>query len=94
MAVPASEATLVYFMAQLAKEGLKYRTMKVYLSMVRYLHITEGCAGTHSKIQCVDYSTQYTLQGVKRSEAYRGETSRTRLPIRNSQEDESSLAER
>ena len=76
--MPASEATLVYFVAQLAKEGLKYRTMKVYLSAVRYLHIMEGATDPFLNPMC---RLQYTLQGVKRTETCRGETSRTRLPI-------------
>ncbi len=78
VAVPAAETTLVYFVAQLAKDGLKYRTMKVYLSAVRYLHIMEGAADPFQKPLC---RLQYTLQGVKRTEACSGTTARTRLPI-------------
>ncbi len=79
VAVPATETTLVYFVAQLAKDGLKqHRTMKVYLSAVRYPHIMEGAPDPFQTPLC---RLQYTLQGVKRMEAYRGETARTRLPI-------------
>ena len=77
-AVPTTEKTLVYFVAKLAKDGLKFRTMKVYLSAVRFLHIKEGredsFRGTLSTLQ-------YTLQGVKREEGSGGSTSRVRLPI-------------
>ncbi len=52
--------------------------MKVYLSAVRFLHIMEGAPDPFQKSLC---RLQYTLQGVKRTEAYRGDTARTRLPI-------------
>jgi len=40
--LPASEKALCYFAAFLAKEKLKHKTIKVYLSGVRFLHISEG----------------------------------------------------
>ncbi len=43
-------------------------TMKVYLSAVRYLHIMEGGPDPFKKPLC---RLQYTIQGVKRMEAYR-----------------------
>ena len=42
MPVPASEDVLVLFVSQLAKDGLKHRTIKAYLSAIRFLHIAEG----------------------------------------------------
>lgn len=41
-AVPVTETVLCYFVARLSNEGLKHRTIKVYLSAVRHLHIAEG----------------------------------------------------
>ena len=40
--VPTSEALLCRFVAQLQKDGLKHRSMKVYLAAVRFMHISEG----------------------------------------------------
>lgn len=40
-AVPAAESTLCKFASSLAREKLKHRTIKSYLSGVRYLHIAE-----------------------------------------------------
>ena len=40
--VPALEQVLCYFVAYLASSKLKHRTIKAYLSAVRYLHIAEG----------------------------------------------------
>ena len=41
-AVPALEEGLCRFVARLAGDGLKHRTIKSYLSGVRHLHIEEG----------------------------------------------------
>jgi site-specific recombinase XerC len=41
-AVPASETILCRFVGFLAESGLKSRTIKVYLSAIRFLHIAEG----------------------------------------------------
>jgi len=76
--VPTSESTLTYFVAHLAKEGLKHRTMKVYLSAVRHLHIAEGAP---DPFQSPLGRLQYVLQGAKRMEARSGTSPRTRLPI-------------
>ena len=40
-ALPAMETGLCYFVAYLAKEKLKHRTVKAYLSAVCFLHIEE-----------------------------------------------------
>ena len=41
-AVPAAEPVLCRFVAYSAEGGLRYRTTKVYLLAVRFLHIAEG----------------------------------------------------
>ncbi len=76
--MPASEATLCKFVAHLAEAGLRHRTIKVYLSAVRHLHVVEGerdvfAAGLPR--------LQYVLQGVKRVESEKGLEKRERLPI-------------
>ena len=77
-AVPASESVLIYFVSQLVKEGLRHRTIKVYLAAVRHLHIAEG---RDDPFQAPMNRLHYTLMGVKREEAQRGKKSRERLPI-------------
>ena len=65
-------------MSQLVKDGLKHRTIKVYLSAIRFLHISEG-EGDPFKAPL--QKLHYTLRGVKREEASRGVATRERLPI-------------
>ena len=78
MPVPASEDVLVLFVSQLAKDGLKHRTIKAYLSAIRFLHIAEGRGDPFlSPLNRL----HYTIRGVKRVEASRGSNSRERLPI-------------
>ena len=69
---------LCYFVAFLAKEKLKHKTIKVYLSGVRFLHISEGFA---DPFQQTMNQLHYVLRGVKRCEAEDGRGIRTRLPI-------------
>ena len=77
-AVPASEATLCKFSSSLARDKLKHRTIKSYLSGVRFLHISEGegdpFVGPRHRLE-------YTLRGIKRCEAETGGKSCERLPI-------------
>ena len=73
-----SETKLCKFVSYLASEGLKHRTIKTYLSGVRYLQIRSGFPDPfHSHMPCLDY----TVRGVKRVESERGGGQRTRLPI-------------
>ena len=66
------------FAAYLAKSGLRFRTIKVYMSAVRFLHIAEGHGDPFlPNLQRL----HYTLQGVKRAEAEAGIEKRERLPI-------------
>ena len=59
-------------------EGLKHRTIKVYLSAVRHLHIAEGESDPFQPaLPCL----KYILRGVKRCEAEKGAEKRERLPI-------------
>ncbi len=76
--MPGTERTLTYFVAHLVKEGLRLRTIKVYLSAVRFWHIAEG---REDPFQSRMERLQYMLQGVKREEASRGCSPRVRLPI-------------
>ena len=76
--VPASERALCYFVAYLANSKLKLRTIKAYLSAVRYLHIAEGANDPFTPVL---HRLQYTLRGIKRCEAEQGGKNRERLPI-------------
>ena len=77
-AVPASEAVLCRFVAHTAEVGLRHRTIKVYLSAVRFLHIAEG---EKDLFEPGLLRLQYTLQGISRAEAEKGREKRERLPI-------------
>jgi len=77
-AIPATETVLCRFVASMAKAGLKHRTMKVYLSAVRFLHISEGAQDPFLSSL---HRLRYILQGIKRSEAEKGIERRERLPI-------------
>lgn len=77
-AVPASESVLCSFVSQIAESGIKYRTIKVYLSAVRFLHIAEGENNPFDKVH---HRLQYVLQGIKRVESEKGIEKRERLSI-------------
>ena len=76
--VPATEETLLLFVAYMITLNLSHATIKVYLSAVRHMHVT---AGLHS-----DFSQQLTphlqqvLKGVKKIQAIT-KPPRARLPI-------------
>ena len=65
-AVPASEEGLCRFVARIAGDSLKHRTIKSYFSGVRHLHIEEGLPDPF--IQPL-HRLHYTLRGVKRLRA-------------------------
>ena len=69
---------LCRFVAYLADQGLKHRTLKAYLSGVRFLHIQDGLADPF--VGKMD-RLQYTLRGVKRRENEAGSERRARLPV-------------
>ena len=50
--MPTSEFTLMLFVSHLANLGLTHSTIKVYLSSIRHLHVTQG---KHSQ-----FSTAFT----------------------------------
>ena len=76
--LPTSETTLCRFVSYLAEENLTHRTIKAYLSAIRYLHICEGCM---DPFQNHMHRLQYTLSGIKRSQAETSTEKRQRLPI-------------
>ena len=73
-----SECGLCAFVAHLADEQLKHRTVKTYLSGLRYHQIK---AGFPDPFQGAMPRLAYVLRGVKSDEAKRGGGSRERLPI-------------
>ena len=77
-AVPASESVLCHFVSYLAHQNLKHKTIKVYLSAIRFLHIMEGA---EDPFQPSRLRLQYVLRGIKRAEAQRSGSGKERLPI-------------
>jgi len=67
------------FVSYLAIQGLKYRTIKVYLSSVRHMQIEANMPDPFNATAMP--KLEYVLKGVKRVEAENGKKSRTRLPI-------------
>ena len=76
--IPLSECGLCAFVAHLANEQLKYRTVKTYLSGLRYHQIKSGFP---DPFQGAMPRLAYVLRGVKSDEAKHGGGSRERLPI-------------
>ena len=69
---------LCLFVSHLKLQGLKHRTIKSYLSGVRFLHIIEGRGNPfETPLSCLEY----VLKGVKREEVQAGSQKRVRLPI-------------
>ena len=73
VAVPAREEVLCKFVAQLAEEGLKHRTIKCYMAGI---HIAEGLGDPFLPPLA---KLHYVLRGVKWSQGEAGK--RERLPI-------------
>ena len=76
--MPVSELVLCQFVTYLAREKLKHRTIKVYLSAIRFLHI-EG--GMDDPFKPPLLRLEYVMKGIKRCEAQQHNGSRERLPI-------------
>ncbi len=76
--MPAREEVLCKFVAQMASEGLRYRTIKAYMAGVRHLHIEEGLGDPFLPSLP---RLHYVLRGVKRSQGGDGASGRERLPI-------------
>ena len=76
--LPASEETLCKFVSYVARQGLKHRTIKTYLSAIRFLHIRSGYRDPFLSHMP---RLGYTVKGIKRVEAEKGGGQRTRLPM-------------
>ena len=76
--LPLNERTLCAFVSHLALEGLKHKSIKVYLSAIRHLQIAEGLPDPY---QGTLPRLEYVLKGIKRTQAEEGKGSRERLPI-------------
>ena len=61
-ATPASEGVLCRFVASLASEGLKHRSIKTYLAGVRHLHIREGCGDPFVPVL---HRLHYVMRGIR-----------------------------
>ena len=66
--VPASEEVLCLFVAHLQVQHLKHKTIKMYLSAVRLLHVMEGQG---NPFEGSSRRLEYVLKGVKREEGVR-----------------------
>ena len=66
-ALPTSESALRLFVSHLADTGLTHSTIKVYLSSVHHLHVTQGQHSQFSKqlTPCL----QQVLKGIKKVQA-------------------------
>ena len=76
--LPLSEHSLCNFVARLADDHLKHRTIKTYLSGLRFLQIE---AGLPDPFQGSMPRLSYILRGVRSNEAKLGAGTRERLPI-------------
>ena len=75
---PLQEDTLCRYVAFLAKEGLKHRSIKSYLSGIRWWQIQLALGNPF--VQPMP-RLEYVLTGIKRVECRGGNQPRTRLPI-------------
>ena len=76
--LPASEVVLGGFIAHLADAGLKHRSIKVYLSGIRYFHVK---AGLVDPFRGAMPRLDYIMRGVKKNEAVTGSSGRECLHI-------------
>jgi hypothetical protein len=73
-----SETTLCRFAASLGQQRLKHRTVKSYLSGLRFAHIHQGLGNPFM----MDMPRLgYVLSGIKREQALKGAKPKPRLPI-------------
>ena len=75
---PLQEDILYRYVAFLAQEGLKHRSVKSYLSGIRCLQIHQSLGNPFAHAMP---RLEYVLTGIKRAEARGGSQIRTRLPI-------------
>lgn len=76
---PVTEVVLCGFAAHLADVGLKHRSIKTYMSGVRFFQIKAGCNDPFQGAQMP--RLEYVMRGIKKNEAKSGSGSRERLPI-------------
>ena len=76
--IPATEATLTLFATHLASINLSYTTIKLYLSAVRHLHVSEGYH-EHFNLQLTQ-RLQLVLWGIRKHQSLTL-PKRIRLPI-------------
>ena len=76
---PVSEVVLCGFVSALADEGLKHRSIKTYLSGVRYHQIKSGYPDPFQGPAMP--RLEFVMKGVKRHQAKAGVGARARLPI-------------
>ena len=76
---PMTEVGLCGFMSYLADEGLKHRSIKTYLSGVRYHQLKKGLPDPF-KVASMP-RVEYVMKGIKRHQAKVGTATRSRLPI-------------
>ena len=79
MCGPVSEVVLCGFVSILADEGLKHRSIKTYLSGVRYYQIKSGYPDPFQGPAMP--RLDYVIKGIKRHQAKAGAGARARLPI-------------
>lgn len=76
--LPLSESALCNFVAYLADESLQHRSIKAYLSGLRYFQIKTGLGDPFERHMP---RLSYVVKGVKRVQAASGSVARQRLPI-------------
>ena len=79
MCVTAVESLLCNFVASQADDGLKHRTIKTYLSGVRFHQIRKGYPDPFQGVSLPRLN--YVMKGIKRRQASMGVAARTRLAI-------------
>ena len=75
---PLQEEVLCSYVAYLAQQQLKYRTIKAYLSGIRCLQIQKAMGNPFADGMP---RLEYVLTGIKRTQALNCPQARSRLPI-------------
>ena len=76
--VPLTENGLCAYVSFLAKEGIKYQSVKAYLSALRFLQISVGLPDPYASSSWP--RLEYVLKGIRKS-VTTGQGTKTRLPI-------------
>ena len=72
------EDTLSAFMAALAKEGVSYTSLKVYLAVIHHYQIQNGQGDPGiSRMKCLEY----IMKEIKRNSAFKPNPRKERQPI-------------